>query len=139
MTAPRGKMLGIDYGIRKIGLAISSEDGKFVFGRGVVNVTGRKALFEHLRELIAKEKILGIVVGYPRSLDGSEGPNVTNIQKFVEQLGAEFGLPVVTEDERFSTDLAQTLAHPDHTSSTSDDEGAARVILQAYLDRLRST
>lgn len=128
--------LGIDYGTKKVGLAISSPDGTFVFGRGTLRVTDHHELLDRLQSLITQEHVTHIVVGYPLNTDGTQGENTKSVDTFVKLLKERTPLPVDREDERYTTQYARTLAG--ERKGADDDEGAARIILQSYLDRTRN-
>jgi putative Holliday junction resolvase len=123
------KTLGIDFGTKKMGLAISDEDGRIAFPRSVLkNVIG---ILPAIKELIQKEKIETIVLG--ESLDYSGKPNLImeKIHVFKELLEKETGLPIIFESEFLSSKQARNI----HDSGELNDASAAAIILQSYLDK----
>ena len=92
--------------------------------------------------LLRQHEVGQIVAGIPLSIDGSIGPQAENIQVFVERLTQQTKIPVILRDERLTTYFAQLLmreAHPKKTKKkTRDDAIAAALILQGYLDEIRT-
>ena len=120
------RYLGIDYGEKRIGLAVSSEG--LAFPRAVLPNDGK--LFAALADLISKEKIETIVVGDTRSFGGRKNPITKEAESFIERLKKETGLPVTPAWEAGSSVEASRHA-PDEAKH---DDAAAAVILQRYLD-----
>lgn len=123
------KYLGIDYGSKRIGTAVSNAEGTIAFPRTTF-ANGRK-LLETLSELLRQEKIEHIIVGDTRSHGGSENPVTAEAEKFMEALADETKLPVSRAFEVFSSIEASRYA-PD--PNQHDDSAAAAVILQRFLD-----
>jgi putative Holliday junction resolvase len=132
------RLLGVDYGAVRVGLAISDPDRKIAFPlqtyvRG--NAEKDAAFF---RQLIADEEIGQLVVGLPVHLDGHEGQKATEARAFGQWLGEITGLPVVFWDERFTTVEAETalwgagLTHKKRKARR--DQVAAQIMLQAFLE-----
>ena len=119
------RYMGIDYGRKRIGVAVSDKEGKIAFPRGIVEN------MKELQRFIAQEKIEKIIVGLPRSFDGSETAQTQETREFVGKLKKGVSIPVEFEDELLTTHMVKKegvgLAHI--------DEAAAAVILQAYLDK----
>jgi len=120
------RYLGIDYGAKRIGLAISSEN--IAFPRCVVPNDAN--LFSILADIIKKERISAIVVGDTRSFGGLENPVTKEAEDFVGRLKAETGLRVVSVGEAGSSVEAGRHA----PSEQKHDDAAAAFILQRYLD-----
>jgi putative Holliday junction resolvase len=136
----RGRVLGIDLGARRIGIAISDAGQRMATGLTVVARSGDLgADHRALAALAGDEEAVAAVVGLPRSLDGSLGPAARGVRQEVEQLRTMLGVPVEVIDERFTTVTAARAlraggARPAHTRRLVDQEAAA-VILQSWLDR----
>ncbi len=120
------RYLCVDYGEKRIGLAISSED--IAFPRGVIE--NDAGLFDTLAEIIVKEKVSAIVVGDTRSFGGLENPITKEAETFVDRLRVGTGLPVVLAVEAGSSVEALRYAPSDQ----KHDDAAAAFILQRYLD-----
>lgn len=120
------KYLGIDYGSKRIGLAVSSEG--IAFPRGVLGNDAE--LLPALVALIKKDKIESIVIGNTRSYGGRENPVTKEAEAFMERLKQETNLPVESADEAGSS--VETARHaPDDAKR---DDAAAAFILQRFLD-----
>lgn len=126
-----GLLLGIDYGDQKVGLAISSPDRKFVFGRGIVRPTSPDRLVEHLKAICSEEGVVGIIIGLPITEAGKPSSQTGHVRRIAEKIQEELRLPVFFEDERYSSKLARQLA----SEKKEDDEGAARLILESAIQR----
>lgn len=135
------KYLGIDYGTKRIGVAVSDESGSFAFPRQILS-TGERALAE-LVGLIGSEGVGKIVVGKSVDLKGDRNAVMEDIDAFVEELYRLTGVPIELEDERFSSsavrafDWSKPVATPRRSEKKTDpiDDRAAAVMLQRYLDK----
>jgi putative Holliday junction resolvase len=131
-----GRLLGIDYGERRVGLALSDPTQKFARPYRTVDASTR--LLETLRSVIRDEEVEGIVLGLPRNMDGSLGRKAEEVLRFKERLEADSGLPVATWDERLTTAEAIRLLDLAGVSPRDRrrtvDRVAAQILLQSYLD-----
>src|SRR5512142_1980421 len=103
------RIMGLDVGEKTIGVAVS--DGLGLTAQGVTTIR-RQAIrkdLHALRGFIEQYEVAEIVVGLPRNMDGSSGPQAEKALAFAEKLRAEFGLPVETYDERLTTAMAQKM------------------------------
>lgn len=123
------KYLGIDYGTKKIGIAISDDDGSFAFPKAIV-VAGSTAL-DQIIHILQVEKIGVIVIG--QSIASNEAVNTITdqVQKFKTKLMHMTELPIFFEREDFSS----VEAHRYQTKAGNRDDSAAAVILQRFLDK----
>jgi putative Holliday junction resolvase len=132
------KILGIDYGEKRIGLAIADATLKIAHPHSVI-ASGEKAADEIAR-LIRDEGIITAVLGLPRSLSGEEGPQAAIVRRFGEAVAKAAGIEIVFQDERFSSKIAEDiLIKMDKSRSRRRDIADAHqaaVILQTYLDSL---
>jgi putative holliday junction resolvase len=132
------RLLGVDYGTARVGLAVTDPDRKFAFPLATYERRGRDPDAAYFRALVAEEGIGGLVVGLPVHLDGREGAKAAEARAFGRWLGETTGLPVVFWDERFSTVEAEAalwaagLTH--RRRKAWRDRVAAQIFLQAYLD-----
>ena len=137
MSAAR-RLLGVDYGDVRVGLAVSDPDRKIAFPLTTYERRGRDRDAEYFRALAKAEAAAGLVVGLPVHLSGVEGKKAAQARAFGAWLGAVTGLPVAYWDERFSTAEAEAalwgagLTHKRRKARR--DRVAAQIILQAYLD-----
>ena len=125
------RILGIDYGTKNVGLAISDREQNQAFVYDTLKMTAK--FWEQLVEICEKEKIDKIVVGLPLSLRGEYTKKTEEVVYFVEELENQTKLLVETQDERLSSVEADKTG-----SGHGRDEEAARIILQSYLDRKKN-
>lgn len=124
------KYLGIDYGTKRVGVAISDEGGILAFPRGVYE--NSPLLMEKLLHMIHDEHVEVIVLGESNNYQGKPNPIMKDIHLFRESIESESGLRVVLEPEVLSSRQAM------HIQGDNDmnDASAAAIVLQGYLDRL---
>ncbi|MDU8928931.1 Holliday junction resolvase RuvX [Alisedimentitalea sp. MJ-SS2] len=138
---PSGALMGLDLGDRTIGIAVS--DGLRSVATPLETVRRKKFGVDAARLLeIAKDRALvGIVLGLPRNMDGSEGPRCQSTRAFARNLTRLTELPITFWDERLSTVAAERALLEADTSRKRRaeviDHVAASYILQGLLDRLR--
>jgi putative holliday junction resolvase len=129
-------VLALDVGDARIGVARGETGSSFVFGRGFITRTKLSEDVETLQKLIADERAKLIVIGLPKSKDGSDSPQTQKVRAFAKEL-EKAGLTVVLEDERFTTRLASQRLRdlPKHKRQEKGrlDEAAAILILESYL------
>jgi putative Holliday junction resolvase len=127
--------LGLDYGLRRIGIAASDSAKSLAFALGT-HVEGRDgSILTHLGELIAARDVTGLVLGLPLTADGREGDMARRVRKFARRLAREFEVEVILWDERFSSAEADRWLGGGRGSRKEDrDALAAQIILQSYLD-----
>lgn len=138
--------MGIDYGTKRIGVAISDENGTLAFPKEIVSNDGNT--FDKLEEIIKYENISEIVVGESVDFSGKLNALSGRIEVFILELGEKFGLPVHKQKEFLTSvearkagvgkkDFSQTQAHSKlkQIKSGRVDASAAALILQRYLDR----
>jgi putative Holliday junction resolvase len=132
------KTLGLDIGSKRIGLALSDEDGTFAFPSGKLDRKGRKKDLAALCELIVREAVGQIVIGLPIHLDGRRGKGAEAAQTFADDLAAASGLPVEMVDERLTSVEAERVLRAGGTSAKKMrgvvDSIAASIILRTWLD-----
>ena len=139
---PAGKLLGLDLGTKTIGVAVS--DALRYSATPLETIARRKftADAERLKVLIAENKAVGIVLGLPLNMDGSEGPRAQSTRAFARNLARLVSIPIAFWDERLSTSaVTRTLIEADMRRDRRAqvvDKLAASYILQGALDRLRS-
>ncbi|MBI4482516.1 MAG: Holliday junction resolvase RuvX [Acidobacteria bacterium] len=133
------RLLGVDYGTRYIGLALSDELGCTARPFRTLARSGWKRDLAVLRQIILERHIDKLVIGVPRNMDGSWGPAARRAENFARKLEADLHLPALRVDERLSTAEARQLLRelrPGNVASRSRLNAiAAAFILQRYLDR----
>ena len=136
-----GKLLGLDLGTKTIGVAVA--DGMRYSATPLETIKRTKFTqdAERLIQLVAENAAVGIVIGLPLNMDGSEGPRVQSTRAFARNLAPKIGIPIVFWDERLSTSaVTRTLIEADirrDKRAQVVDKLAASYILQGALDRLR--
>lgn len=128
MTNPK-RILGIDFGAKKVGIAVSDMDGNFAIPKIVLK--NDKNLMRNLLEIIEKESIFKIVIGESTNYKGEENPVMKDIRNFVGALKVKFNLPVIFEPEFLTTHQAKSIQE----ESAMTDASAAALILQSFLDK----
>jgi len=134
------RILALDLGERRIGVAMSDALGWLASPLTVLRCSSRDAELSAIESLVKEHRIEQVVVGYPRNLDGSVGPQAEGVEKYIEQLRARLSTPVIPWDERLSTAQAERLIHETGRRVKREriDAAAAAVILQSYLDGQRA-
>lgn len=132
------KILGLDYGDRRIGVAISDAFGWTAQGLEVIERRKPEDVLKRLGDIVKEHGVEAIVLGLPKNMNGTVGPRGELSMSFAEQLKQSFGLPVHLWDERLSTVSAErTLLEADVSRKKRRqviDKMAATIILQTYLD-----
>jgi putative pre-16S rRNA nuclease len=135
------RLLGIDLGKARVGMAISDELGLLAHPLETFPADKQKALLERIAAIVREKSVECVVVGLPRNMNGSMGPAATDALAFVDQLRAKLFCAVVTWDERLTTVAAhRTLREAGRSTRTTRgqvDQVAAQMILQGYLDQLQ--
>ena len=122
------KFLGIDYGGKRIGLAVSDEGGTIAFPR--TTIANMRGVIETIKELVRVEKIDFIVVGDTKSYCGVPNPITLQVKNFVHDLKEALDVPIASSWEAGST-MEANRYDPD---GAHNDASAAAIILQRYLD-----
>jgi putative holliday junction resolvase len=134
------RILGLDYGSRRIGVAVCDELGMTAQGVGTLLRKNRDADMAAIAEWIERYGIERIVVGYPIRLDGSQGIQCEKVDRFIQRLQNRFAVPVIRRDETLSTKEAEEILRETGVRRKKKremvDRLAAGIILQGYLDAL---
>jgi putative Holliday junction resolvase len=137
-VSTRTRLLGVDYGSVRVGLAVSDPDRKIAFPLATYTRQDAERDAEYFRGVVAEEEVAGLLVGLPVHTDGREGQKAGEARAFGRVLAEATGLPVVFWDERFTTVQAESalweagLTHKRRRDRR--DRVAAQILLQAYLD-----
>jgi putative holliday junction resolvase len=133
-------LLGLDLGTKTIGLAISDRDQRIASPLFTIQRTKFTADVAELIKVISTHHVVGLVIGMPLNMDGSEGPRAQSTRAFVRNLTPKVDLPMMLWDERLSTAaVTRTLLEADASRARRQqvvDKMAAAYILQGVLDRL---
>lgn len=153
------RILGLDLGAKRIGMAVSDSDSGLALPCGILESRGRKRDLEALCQLIRDRAVERVVVGLPVHMNGQLGREARTAQQFARELSEAAGVPVDTLDERWTSREAQRLVDlgqrparsvkpgrgrgkrraPGKRQKKRIDDLAATLILRTYLERRRST
>ena len=122
------KVLALDYGRARTGVAVSDPTGTIARPVGVVELARTEQGLARLAELIAEHGVELVVVGLPLTLRGERGKQARETEEFIEALDGMTGVPVTAFDERFTTDLAEQTP-----AAAAEDARAAAHLLSSYL------
>src|SRR4030042_2979525 len=136
------RMMGLDIGTKTIGVAISDELGITAQGLMTIRRRSDKEDFEEIDKIIRQFEIGKMVIGLPKNMDGSIGPQAEKVFQWIKVLKDKFHLPAVTWDERLSTvGATRILLEADLSRKKRKkviDKLAAVLILKGFLDQTRS-
>ena len=141
------RVLGLDVGERRVGIAISDPTGTVARPAQTLVRGSREEDFATIAALVAEHGIELVVVGQPLSQDGTEGPQAQRVARYAEALAARLPIGVVSWDERFTTVAAEGIVRESRgkkarrrmRTAGEVDAIAAAVILQSYLDSRRQS
>lgn len=128
------RILALDPGERRIGIAVSDEMG--ITARGLETFDRKRgtSFFAHLAAVIEEFGITEIVVGFPVSLSGEKGVSARRAEDLASKIGAAFPVTVTLWDERLSSKEAERVLRGSKSGKETVDKVAATIILQTYLD-----
>ena len=137
------RFLGVDYGEKRVGVALSDESGTLAFPRGIFANDAR--LVGRLKEICKAENVGMVVIGESRTYHGEENPIMKKIKKFKNTIEQSFGIPVALESETLSSAEARRAYHNIKDERTARktkrkrinpvDDSSAAIILQSFLDK----
>lgn len=134
------RILALDHGTRRIGVAASDELKLIAQPLEYILAEPTAEFLARLKQIIAEKEVELILIGMPRNMDGSYGPAAQKVQAFVAALKTEVSVPIKTQDERLTTvqanrSLLQANVRRDQRKEKVDMTAAA-ILLQSYLDSL---
>jgi putative Holliday junction resolvase len=137
------RVLGIDLGSKRIGIAASDRSGTIASPLTVLQRCGSQGGdHRNIAKIVVEEEAVAIVVGLPLSMDGSEGKAAQSARAEVERMATVVGVPVYVHDERLTTVAADRVMMEQNMNAQARrkvvDKWAAAVILQAWLDSRES-
>ncbi len=134
------RVLGLDFGEKRIGVSVSDELGLTAQGITTIIRKNNKQVMDELKQVIHRYQVEQVVIGYPLRLDGSEGIQCEKVNHFGRYIETAFGLPVVKWDETLSSQAAEDVLREADVHWKKRrlvvDKVAATLILQSYLDHL---
>ncbi len=142
LAATEGRILGVDFGDTRTGLALSDPSRLLSSGLETLSPGGMEKTAEAVAKVAKERDAAAVVVGLPKNMDGTEGFRAVRCREFAEKLSALTGLPVAMLDERLTTVSASRYLNETNTRGTARkgviDTLSAQIILQNALDRLRA-
>ncbi|USO02189.1 MAG: Holliday junction resolvase RuvX [Alphaproteobacteria bacterium] len=136
-----GRLLGIDYGERCIGLAVSDLSWTVTRALPIADVK-KVSIFSYLKELVEREGVKAIIIGDPRHMSGDYGVLSQKVHQFCQKLSHHVGIPIMRFDERMTSMMAEKHMIADQRSRAQRkgkiDSVAACYILQGFLDSVTS-
>jgi putative holliday junction resolvase len=136
----KGRLLGIDHGLKRIGLAISDATGMVARELSVLNRKTNREDFERINHIASEQRAIAIVVGLPFNPDAEPGEytQADTVRRWVERFGETTSLPITLWDEQLtSLDAREISIRQRRDKRDPIDDLAARVMLQSYLDAVR--
>ncbi len=129
------RYLGIDYGTKQIGVALSDVGGRIGFPHGVIHRRGNTFVLDQILALVKQEKVdTMIVIGLPLGMDGGETEESGRVREFAKELAAKTSIPIEFENEMFSSRIVEDAG----VAKEHVDESSAALVLQSYLDRKKT-
>ena len=129
------KILGIDYGEKRIGLAIADNVLRLALPKGYVKCESLALAVKKIETLCSEWEIEKIVIGMPLELSGKESEFQKKAQNFILELKKKISISIEWQDERLTTKAAQKLLKGQKRSKEHIDALSAQIILQTYLDQ----
>jgi len=129
------RILGIDYGTKKIGLALSDESARFAFPHSILkNLTGYD-LVKSIKRVCEENDVSKIILGRPELFKVKDDKIVKKVEKFKQILEKEMGIEVIFENEAMTTQQAKRPFKDSRKKPKNMDSASAALILQSYLDK----
>ncbi len=134
-----GRILGLDWGARRCGVALSDETRDFVFVRPQINVKSQSELLSAVAMLIKDENVTGVVIGLPVRSDGSDSDTTEMVRKFADALMEQTDLPILFVEENLTSVAAQQDMGKTSVAKIKAelDSLSARVILENAISLLK--
>ena len=140
----KGKILGVDFGDKRTGLAVSDVSGYLASGIGYVSPGGIEKTADEVARIALEKEVAAVVVGLPVNMDGSEGGRAARYRKFARLLdeALEGSIPICLFDERMTTMTAARFLNETNTRGAKRKEVidalSAQIILQNFIDKLKN-
>jgi putative holliday junction resolvase len=127
-------IMGLDYGTRRIGIAVSDAEGRLAFAVSTHTEGRDGSVLARLRALVAERGVSEVVVGLPLTADGRETEIAARARRFANVVGESLALPVHLLDERYSSQQAERILVGRRRPREDVDALAAEIVLQSFLD-----
>lgn len=129
------KILAIDYGEKRLGLAISDDEQKIAVAKGLLEGLSQNKIIQKIKALVSLDQIGLLVVGLPTGLDGTPTAWTEEVKRFTDKLRSHLSVPVQMVDERYTTSMAKGMLAGTGQVKAKKDMVAAQIFLQDYLDK----
>jgi putative Holliday junction resolvase len=141
MEENTGRIMGVDFGESRIGIALSDPLGIMATPLTIITRTDEAKDIDTIADIIHENRVGRLVMGLPLSMDGSLGRQAEKVRDFAAELGKKTDIPIEFQDERLSTVAAKNLMREAKKTDrkTRYDAAAAALILQGYLDGTAGT
>lgn len=130
------KFLALDYGKARVGLALGDSETKIALGKGILEGLSQNKLIAKIKAIVSLEQIDRIIIGLPMNMSSERTQMTEDVQLFVEKLRNHVTIPVQTAEERLTSVMADHLLKDVRAKDRKQDQVAAQIILQNYLDQL---
>ncbi|MBR6603737.1 MAG: Holliday junction resolvase RuvX [Clostridia bacterium] len=138
----KGRIMGVDFGEVRTGIAISDASRFLASGIGYIKEGGLHKTAERIAEMVKEENVSAVVIGCPVNMNGTEGPRAERCRDLAREIGELTSLPVAMMDERMTTMAASRFLNETNTRGakrkTVIDTLSAQIILQNFIDRLKN-
>ncbi len=134
-----GRILGLDWGLRRCGVAVSDEKRDFVFVRDQINIKEQAELISGVLDLVQDDKIVGIVIGLPLHADGTDSDTTKMVRQFADDLSKKTDLPIIFIEENLTSAMAeQEMTKKSRVKiKTELDSLSAKIILENAISVLK--
>jgi putative Holliday junction resolvase len=102
-----GRIIGLDWGLRRCGIAVSDENRGFVFTRPQISVKSQNELIQKILEIVSTDRVSGIVIGLPLYADGTDSDTTKMVREFAMSLAGQTKLPIIFIEENLTSAAAQ--------------------------------
>ncbi len=134
-----GRIISLDWGLRRCGVAVSDESREFTFTRPQLYIKSQEELIQKVLGIVTEEKIVGIVIGLPLFSDGSESDTTKMVREFANSLSKNTDLPIVFVEENLTSTAAQEEIGRKSISKIKQelDSVSAKIILENAIAILK--
>ncbi len=129
------KILALDYGQARVGMALGEDGTRVAVGKGVLEGLTQPKLIAKIKAIVKLVEIGKVLVGLPLNMDGQPTDMTTEVELFVKKLRDNLEVPVQTIDERLTSKMADNLLREVKPKLRQQDQVAAQIFLQEYLDQ----
>lgn len=133
-----GRIIGLDWGGRRCGIAVSDQNREFVFVRPKINIKTQDELVQKITRIIVDDKISGIVLGLPLHADGSDSDTTKMVREFARDLSLQTDVPIIFVEENLTSSAAQEEIGRKSISKIKQelDSVSAKIILENAISLL---